>query len=463
MGRLAVPTPNNFCRICKLSLTAKYGSLVQHLSSQNMFKPSQRKDSYGIILSDLCGEIQIMVKSDSNLSVKVCNTCSRKVQRVYQLYQEVKTKINEPHINYEAVTPASPASVLQANNNKRQLLTPDRGDGPGDRKSSRVESMPSRSKKRLFNTNEMSSEKEQTYDDGNVLSKLNVDGLKTCEGRSASKMKVLIVHPNGDVVVRNPTNEKTVQIIRNLCLSNWTAVANGIFDHQDKDFQEELSNALKRKVNKEFKAFSKSNSALKATAPDELASFSNKLVVVESKLFCPLWYSCMSGAAGKRGNVNHLALMTAFAARVRNPKMSAVAFRISNLLVHSGAKFQDIMRLSILGICMTPKSTVRLQERMGVDFDAKVLKWKSEIEENKHTQSFLQEILQKQVQPITEDEDSMVLEVKCDINEDIVKSYTHYQSSVHEKLQEKYGSTVTDECIQRQIFELQMALLPLYK
>lgn len=93
--------------------------------------------------------------------------------------------------------------------------------------------------------------------------------------------------------------------------------------------------------------------------------------------------------------------------------MSAVAFRISNLLIHSGAKFQDVKRLSILGVCMTPKSTVRLQERMGANCDAKVLKWKSEIEENKNKIAFLQETLQKGVPDTSEDEDSMVLEFQC--------------------------------------------------
>ena len=54
-------------------------------------------------------------------------------------------------------------------------------------------------------------------DSDDVLSKLIIDGLKTCEGRSSLKsLKVLLVHPNGNIVTRNPTNEKTVQIIRNL-------------------------------------------------------------------------------------------------------------------------------------------------------------------------------------------------------------------------------------------------------
>ena len=70
-------------------------------------------------------------------------------------------------------------------------------------------------------------------DSDDVLSKLNIDGLKTCEGRSSLKsLKVLLVNPNGSIVTRNPTlNEKTVQIFRNLVVGGWTAVANAVFDH----------------------------------------------------------------------------------------------------------------------------------------------------------------------------------------------------------------------------------------
>lgn len=318
MGRLSGENPSYFCRLCKTSLIAKYGNFnkVKHLWSQSIFKASRRKDSCGIVLADLCGNIQISVKSESNLSTKICNTCSRKLHRVHELYQEVNTKINEPHDNYKAAEGVL-HDTTTTTNNKRQLLTPDRGASPSDRKACRVERTSSKtSKKRLFNVHETDeiSAKEQTYED-DVLNKLNVNGLKSCEGRSAAKIKVVIVHPNGDVVVRNPTNEKSVQIIRNLCVSNWTAVANGIFDHEDSDLQQELNNAVKRKVIKEFKAYSKSDSALKATSSNELPSFSNKQVAVETKLFCPLWYSCMNGAAGKKVNLNHLAFVQGLRSR----------------------------------------------------------------------------------------------------------------------------------------------------
>ena len=44
---------------------------------------------------------------------------------------------------------------------------------------------------------------------------------------------------------------------------------------------------------------------------------------------------------------NSLALATAILARVRNPQASAVHYRISTILFHSGVKHDDLNRLGV--------------------------------------------------------------------------------------------------------------------
>jgi hypothetical protein len=110
-----------------------------------------------------------------------------------------------------------------------KLLTPDCGASPFNRKSNRVcspqgspgsisrtESKSAR-KKCLFSsdtrddltgqssgnsTGTANNVDANTDSDDVLLSKLNIDGLKTCEGRSSLKLKVLLVHPNGNIVTR---------------------------------------------------------------------------------------------------------------------------------------------------------------------------------------------------------------------------------------------------------------------
>ena len=76
-----------------------------------------------------------------------------------------------------------------------------------------------------------------------------------------------------------------------------------------------------------------------------------------------------------------MALSTASLARFRNSQLSAYAYRLSTILFHSGAKYNDIIRLNRLGLCMSPQSAVNFQRQMGENFDAKVLLWKKSVEE----------------------------------------------------------------------------------
>ena len=182
---------------------------------------------------------------------------------------------------------------VNVSNEKRKLATPDRGVSPANRKSIREQKryvqvsytnrkclFPSKNEDYIVRKeNDDLTTQNPQIDSDEVLSKLNIDGLKTCEGRSCLKMKVLLVHPNGNVVTRNPTNENTVQIIRNLLVGGWTAVANAVFDHSNETFQQELRLALQRKVNKEFQSYCKIDTVLQATTKPLLKNFKNYKIV----------------------------------------------------------------------------------------------------------------------------------------------------------------------------------------
>ena len=52
-------------------------------------------------------------------------------------------------------------------------------------------------------------------------------------------------------------------------------------------------------------------------------------------------------------------------------------------LFHSGVSFKDFGPLNHLGVCMSLKSMVTLQQRMGENFDHKAIIWQKSIECNK--------------------------------------------------------------------------------
>ena len=66
-------------------------------------------------------------------------------------------------------------------------------------------------------------------------------------------------------------------------------------------------------------------------------------------------------------NARQLALFlaTSVIARLRNPRMSAFAKRVSAVFVHSGAKANNFMRLNHLDICMSHDQVIRDEVEAG--------------------------------------------------------------------------------------------------
>ena len=168
-------------------------------------------------------------------------------------------------------------------------------------------------------------------------------------GNQTSQVKVVIVAPSGRVKNHSSFDEKTKSLILNLCRKNWQTVANACFQHPH--LREELTEPLRKAVNAEFKEYcnNSTDSVLKKSSPEDLAAFSNKILVHEAEVWCPVWMACLKGACNVQESsdedikaTNSLALSKVVAARCRNPTMSAVSYRISTILFHSGVKWDDL-------------------------------------------------------------------------------------------------------------------------
>ena len=116
-----------------------------------------------------------------------------------------------------------------------------------------------------------------------------------------------------------------------------------------------------------------------------------------------------------------MAMATASVARSRNPTLSAFAYRVSTILFHSGTKYNDILYLNRLGICMSPEMTVNFQKQMGHNFDSKILMWKKTTEENLSALNMLKTVKCKQVQEKYEDD--MQIAAAINLDETTIKAY----------------------------------------
>jgi hypothetical protein len=119
------PGRKSICRVCKCCFKQQFGNFrkIVHVSSQNLFKPSQRKQSFGIVLSDLCDKVGLLLKNSEYHSTKICNTCSRKILKVHELVTELKSSVNTLHKKFQHHY--QPKDVDASG--KRKLLTPDCG------------------------------------------------------------------------------------------------------------------------------------------------------------------------------------------------------------------------------------------------------------------------------------------------------------------------------------------------
>ena len=427
---------NDICRLCCTNLKQKFGDFEKSLriSMTNLFKPStQAGCNNNDTLADLCSCIGLDFVKSSTLSEHVCASCARKVRNAVQLYEFIATSLNRNTGESQSKISNFSSGDESPRRFKRLLPTsissPQRSPQPkkGNKRDAGV-------KKTLNFAKELTStdEKEET---SNVEVRdqrcdlLNVDDLL---GKQTSQLKVVIVAPSGHVENHSSFDDKTKSMIVNLCQKNWKTVANSFF--QQPNVREELAEPLRRAVSAEFKEYcsTSTNSVLKKCSPEDLASFSNKVLVHEAEVWCPLWMACLKGACDVQDfssedvkATNSLALSTAVAARCRNQTMSAVSYRISTVLFHSGVKHEDLKLLNKLCVCMSPPSIINLQTKMGENCEAKLFHWKNEIEKVKSGALLLKEVERKQVGNHDDEE----MRVDVDFSENTVQSYKFYTPS----------------------------------
>ena len=108
---------SDYCRLSKISFKVKFGSSVGkqgYSSSENLFRPSKRKECFGVVLAEICKEVGLPLVQDSRqYSDRVCNPCGRKIRNLGQLYQLIRSVITS--------TESTPVK-----SSKRTLDTPDK-------------------------------------------------------------------------------------------------------------------------------------------------------------------------------------------------------------------------------------------------------------------------------------------------------------------------------------------------
>ena len=469
-----VKSADEFCRVCKCALKTKYGSLGSFV---NVFKPCKREGFQQLVVADLCSRAGIILLKDTALSSRICTTCFRKVCTYSKLFDLLSEAINKPiHVETEEIVVTKRAVSFTPG--KSPSCKSRREDDESTEENPSGRKRPPASRRRLLaqTVAEDQADKENSCPcessirvlDSNFLAHVNIDDLPD----NTTSVKILVLMPNGNVTIRTPSDKATSCLIKNLALKRWQAAANAFLVHEPT--REDLLIALNRSVNKEFRDYCRSETILKGRHVDELAAFSNTLVMKETEVYLPLWNACIPGSCGTdlegdKTATNIIALATATAARHRVKDLSAFHYRISTLLCHGGISFEGAVQLNRLGICMSPQQMVHLQRVMGKDHDAKVQMWKKKLEENESACLFLQEVIKKQFPPLSDDDMDLVR--IADFQENSVNNYRFYSENVMKVCLSEISSTQarvgeelpTEDVVNKALLAFKQKDIPFYK
>ena len=280
------------------------------------------------------------------------------------------------------------------------------------------------------------------------------------------QVKVAFV-PNGDLIARIPRDMPSKLLVKQLALKNWKSASSTILQH--KELLEEVQDKILKEMSKELKEYLNEESILLLRDPDEVGGFSNTIFLRELRTFCPMFYAFLLSAAKLEEedaliagpSANNIALAAATICREVNVTASALNYRISAVLFHSGVKNADLVRLNRLGVSMSPNAMLSAQTKMVSQLEGKVLIWKQEVEQNKQALRLGEEIQQEQL-PAMPSEDNMAIDL--DFSQVTLENYDNFTIQGYSLLlKELDGAKHSELCLAEAVSKLRTTKLPLFR
>ena len=237
--------------------------------------------------------------------------------------------------------------------------------------------------------------------------------------------------------------------VKNIALNNPGAAAAALSNMDS--LKENIFAETTKRVSKEVVNFSKKpNCVLKTNSANSLSNLSNaelyrQLCEECPHLICFLAAVCKSGKPKLVGknilkgpNVfdekpetrNALCAAARICLKQYNQKLSAFHYRNGLLLLHGGVKAATLQRYYHLGIAMSHKSSIRMQEKFGDDFDAKVVSWTEQTRETELMIRLLEEIKKHSFQEGSASHGAPFL---INLSDVAVRAVPHFDECLHNK------------------------------
>ena len=155
---------------------------VWRKSCVNIFKPSARKEIFGVVLSESLKNVGITVIASHNESQVACNACYRKIKNLCERFPFITTRLAQKREENKENSEGAKRKLLD-------VLSPAARSSPPNRKSVRTNSPETKRNEKVMEASNVKSKKSLQFDDRgktgdffravhcNVLSKCNIDDL----------------------------------------------------------------------------------------------------------------------------------------------------------------------------------------------------------------------------------------------------------------------------------------------
>lgn len=263
---------------------------------------------------------------------------------------------------------------------------------------------------------------------------------------------------------KDPLEKKAV---KNIASSNPGAAAAALCNMDS--LKESIFAETTKRVMKEVVDFSKKpKCVLKTHSANSVSNLSNaelyrQLCEECPHLICFLAAVCKSGKPKSVGKSilngpnaldakpetkNALCAAACICLKQYNQKLSAFHYRNGLLLLHGGVKAATLQRCHYLGMTMSQKSCIRMQEKFGDDFDAKVVSWTEQTRETELMIRLLEEVKKQSFQ---EGNASHEEPFWINLSDAAVRAVPHLDERLHKKcetlVQEISGQETSDSVV----------------
>ena len=229
---------NNVCRICQGNLRITYGNFESVKACVNLFKPSSRKEAFGVVWCESLNNIGITIEDSPTKSQLACNGCYRKMMNLCEQFQFVQkgssTTPSSEGAKRKSVAVLSPARSSPPNRKTLRTRSPMKGNNLSNKKSLQ------------FVNRQKEDLSRAVY--VNALSTCNVHDLETSQGAA---VKIIISYPSGDVKSINNLDTDSQSVVKHIALKKWNTASNACLRHEF--LAPELKKAFKDEVGRECK------------------------------------------------------------------------------------------------------------------------------------------------------------------------------------------------------------------